>query len=78
MQKEQIFGDILFSCSVTSTFSAYRDLSNGLENFDVFSKDRLKNSHDLNDCTIIDASFPETYAKSSVGMELSPSEINNR
>lgn len=61
--------------SVTKVFDGYRSLKTALEEKRVFSKDRADaNSNIVGGCVVLDAVFPPTYGKSSLGIGLTEAE----
>ena len=70
-------GNSVFVCKA---FDAYRTLKSTLEDFGVYcaDKDALAKAASDPDAICVDAVFPKTYAKSTVGFGLSETELRDR
>ena len=64
--------------SVSKVFDGYRTLMRQLEEKRVYSKDRLETSASTGGCVVLDAVFPPTYGKSSLGIGLTEAEKQER
>ena len=64
--------------SVSKVFDVYRTLMRQLEEKRVYSKDRLETSASTGGCVVLDAVFPPTYGKSSLGIGLTEAEKQER
>lgn len=60
--------------TLSKVFDAYRTLMRALEEKRVYSKDRLETSASTGGCVVLDAVFPPTYGKSSLGIGLNEAE----